>query len=345
MDPVSQGLVGSVLPQSVSNKKELRLAALIGFLSGLLADLDIVIRSSSDPLLFLDYHRQFSHSLIFIPIGGLIAAGACWLLLRKRLSFWKIYLYAVLGYGTHCFLDVCTNYGTQLLWPFSDARLAWNNISIIDPLFTIPLLIIVLIAVFRKSVLTARIALIFAVVYLLFGLYQKEEAKEALIDLARTRGHAAEMVMVHPSIGNLFVWRSIYKNDDRYYVQAIRVSPFSEDKIYEGASIKAFYPNQELPNLKPNSTLSSDIDRFSKFARNYLVVLPEYPNVIGDLRMGILPNSIVPLWGIEIDTDNQDNHVSMENYDRTVDSRKLEIFKSMLLGRDLDTNSTQNNLE
>lgn len=345
MDPVSQGLVGSVLPQSVSNKKELRLAALIGFLAGLLADLDIVIRSSSDPLLFLDYHRQFTHSIIFIPVGGLIAAGFCWLFLKKRLSFWKIYFYAVLGYGTHCFIDSCTNYGTQLLWPFSDARLAWNNISIIDPLFTLPLLVIVLIAIFRKSIFTARIGLMFAVSYLLFGLYQREEAEEALIALAESRGHKAESVMVHPSIGNLIVWRSIYKDDDRYYVQAIRVSPFSQDKIYEGDSIKAFNPDQELASLDPNSTLSNDIGRFSKFARDYLVVLSEYPNILGDLRMGILPNSIVPLWGIDVGLNNQDEHVSMENYDRSVDSDKLEIFISMLLGRDLEFKSTQNNLE
>lgn len=66
MDPVSQGLVGAVLPQSVSNKKEIRLAAAIGFLSGLLADIDVIIHSSTDPLMFLDYHRQFTHSLVFI---------------------------------------------------------------------------------------------------------------------------------------------------------------------------------------------------------------------------------------------------------------------------------------
>ena len=91
MDPVSQGLVGAALPQSVSNKNEIRLAALIGFFAGLLADIDVVIRSSSDPLLFLDYHRQFTHSIIFIPIGGLIAAGFCWMFLKKRLNFRKIY--------------------------------------------------------------------------------------------------------------------------------------------------------------------------------------------------------------------------------------------------------------
>ena len=341
MDPVSQGLVGAVLPQSISNKKEIRLSALIGFLSGLLADIDVLIHSSTDPLLFLDYHRQFTHSLIFIPLGGLIAAGFCWLFLKKRLSFWKIYFYAFLGYGTHCFIDACTNYGTQLLWPFSDARIAWNVISIIDPIFTFTLAFLVIIAVLKKSPLIARIGLLFAVCYLLFGLYQRERAEEVLLSLAQSRGHEVERVLVHPSIGNLLVWRSIYEAGGNYYVEAVRVSPFSEPKIYHGGSIKVFDPEKELSTLNTNSTLYKDIDRFRSFAKDFLVIHPAYPDIIGDLRMGILPNSIKPIWGIEFDPDREDEHVSMDNYERSVNGEKIQIFISMLLGRDITSNKVQ----
>ena len=68
MDPLSQGAIGASLAQtSVIDKKYLISAGIIGFLSGIAPDLDILIRSEQDPLLFLEYHRQFSHSLIFIP--------------------------------------------------------------------------------------------------------------------------------------------------------------------------------------------------------------------------------------------------------------------------------------
>jgi inner membrane protein len=335
MDPVSQGLVGAVLPQSVSNKKEIRLAAAIGFLSGLLADIDVIIHSLADPLMFLDYHRQFTHSLVFIPIGGFIAAGFCWLFLKKRLSFWKIYLYAFLGYGTHCFLDACTNYGTQLLWPFSDARIAWNVVSIIDPIFTFTLLFLVIIAAVRKSRLIARLGLLFAVCYLLFGLYQRERAEDALLSLAQSRGHDVERILVHPSIGNLLVWRSIYEAHGNYYVEAVRVWPFSEPKIYNGGSIKVFDPVQELPGLDTDSVLYSDINRFKSFAKDFLVVHPEYSDIIGDLRMSILPNSIKPIWGIKINPDNQNKHVSMDNYGRSVNGDTIQTFISMLLGQNL----------
>ena len=56
-----------------------------------------------------------------------------------------------LGYSTHGLLDACTSYGTQLFWPFSNERISWNNISIVDPLFTIPVLILVVIAIRTKK--------------------------------------------------------------------------------------------------------------------------------------------------------------------------------------------------
>lgn len=338
MDPVSQGLVGSVLPASTSKKNEIRLAILIGFLAGLLADIDVIIRSSTDPLLFIEYHRQFTHSLIFIPIGGFVAAGFCWLFLRKRLGFWRVYFYAVLGYGTHCLLDACTNYGTELLWPFSDLKFAWNNVSIIDPIFTITLLILVVITLIRKSRLAARIALVFAVSYLLFGLYQKERVEDTLLVLAETRGHQVERVEIHPSIGNLILWRAIYESGGTYYVEAIRVSPLSETKIYNGNSIEAFDASNDFHELDPNSVLYNDVRRFRHFARDFLVVHPDYPNIVGDIRMGMLPNSTVPLWGIEFDPDNPNEHVAMENYDRSLDYGKIQEFISMILGRNIEDN-------
>ena len=336
MDPVSQGLVGSVLPASASNKNEIRLAILIGFLAGLLADIDVIIRSSTDPLLFIEYHRQFTHSLIFIPIGGLVAAGVCWLFLRKKLSFWRIYFYAVLGYGTHCLLDACTNYGTELLWPFSDLKFAWNYVSIIDPIFTVTLLILVVITLIIKSRLVARLALVFALSYLLFGLYQKEMVEDTVLALAETRGHRVERLEVHPSIGNLILWRTVYQSGENYYVEGIRVSPFSEPKIYNGDSIEVFDVEQQLENLDVDSVLYNDIERFRHFARDFLVIHPDYPNIIGDLRMGMLPNSTLPIWGIKFDPASPNEHVTMENYDRSLDDGKIQKFISMILGRDLN---------
>ena len=334
MDPVSQGLVGAVLPQSVSNKKELRLASLVGFLSALLPDIDILIRSSEDPLLVLEYHRHFTHSLIFIPLGGLIAAGLLRLFIGARLSFGKLYLFATMGYATGGLLDACTNYGTELLWPFSDVRAGWNLISIIDPLFTFTLAIFVVIAVFKKSRYIARTGLVFAAIYLLFGFFQRERAEDFMRTIAIGRGHEIERITVHPSIGNLVLWRSIYESGGEYYVDAVRVGVMSEPRIYEGGSLKAADIQNDFHEVDKNSVLYKDILRFEHFSDGYLVIHPDYPNVLGDLRYSLLPNGIKPLWGVEIDIDSEEEHVSMSDYDRKVTGDNLRAFWHMLSGRD-----------
>ncbi|MEW6145871.1 MAG: metal-dependent hydrolase [Thermodesulfobacteriota bacterium] len=337
MDPVSHGLVGAVLAESASTKRELGMASLAGFLSATLADLDILIRSSEDPLLVLDYHRQFTHSLIFIPVGAFVAAGILWLFLRRRQGFGKIYLYSILGYGTAGVMDAFTSYGTQLLWPFSDARIAWNIISIIDPLFTLPLAFFVVFAFVRKSLVVARVGLAFAVIYLLLGLYQREQAEDVLMTIAEKRGHEVERALVHPSFGNLILWRSVYGSGGKYYADAIRVGLFSEPRVYEGGPVDKFTPENDLHGLDPQSVLYRDVLRFNHFSDGYLVLYPGYPNVIGDLRYSLLPNGTKPIWGILADPDNPGRHVRMSDYDRAVTPSDWHAFLTMLRGWELNS--------
>jgi inner membrane protein len=69
LDPVSQGVLGASVPQAISQKKPIVAATLFGALSGMAPDLDNFIRSDTDPLFYLEYHRQFSHSLKFRPVS------------------------------------------------------------------------------------------------------------------------------------------------------------------------------------------------------------------------------------------------------------------------------------
>ena len=149
MDPFAQGLAGAALASTMIRKKEeTRIALGIGFLAGLAADLDVLIRSTDDPLLRLEFHRQFTHSFLFIPLGGFVVSLFLWLFLRRKKSFWSILKFSVLGYGTHGLVDACTSYGTYLWWPFSYTRAAWNNVSIIDSVFSLGVFLFLSIAFF-----------------------------------------------------------------------------------------------------------------------------------------------------------------------------------------------------
>ena len=151
MDPVTQGIVATTSAQAFSKKNHLIIASMIGFLAGLSPDIDIFIRSDTDPLLFLEYHRQFTHSLFFIPIGSLLCAIVFYYVFAKKFnfSFRNTYIFSLIGYATHGVIDSFTTYGTQLLWPFSNERIAWNSISVIDPLFTLPVIILCVITLIK----------------------------------------------------------------------------------------------------------------------------------------------------------------------------------------------------
>ena len=337
MDPLSQGVVGMSAAQSVSSRKEIVTASLLGFLSGMAADLDIFIRSKNDPLLFLEFHRQFTHSIIFMPIGGLICAIVFWFLIRtlvknNSLSFARTYLFSTIGYATHGLLDACTSYGTQLFWPFSDERIAWNNVSIIDPLFTLPLLLITMTAFFRRSRALAIFGAIYALLYLSLGLIQEHRAMTAAQKLADSRGHQGYNLTVKPSFMNLIVWKSIYEYEGRYYVDAIRV--LNKTNYFKGDSTLKLDIKRDFPWLDKTSQQAMDISRFEWFSAQHLALDQSKPNRIIDMRYSMLPNKLDGLWGIELNRSaTNTEHVKWIN-NRSGQDREHNIAQlwSMVLG-------------
>ncbi len=301
MDPLTQGVLGASLPQAGAPGRRAAAAGLLGFFAGMAADLDVLIRSDRDPLLFLEYHRQFTHSLVFIPLGGLICAVVLHRLLgrRRNLSFRQSWLYCTLGYATHAVLDACTTYGTVLLWPFSNARFAWNTISIIDPLFTLPILLAVLLAARYQRPLFARLALVWALGYLSLGLWQRNAAIEMGEALAASRGHAPLRLEAKPSFANILVWKIVYETADRFYVDAVRAG--LAPKVFPGDSVQKLVISRDLPWLDMASQQARDIERFRWFSNGYIARDPIFANRVIDIRYSIIPNEVAPLWSIELD--------------------------------------------
>ena len=333
MDLLTQGLLGGATALAGAKRKECRLAALSGFAAALLADADIFIRAADDPLLNIEFHRHFSHALIFIPAGALIAALLLWPLLRKRLRFRRLYLYALLGYATAGILDACTSYGTHLLWPFSDTRIAWSIIAIVDPLFSLILLIALVIGVWRYRARAAHIGLTLAGVYLLLGVWQQHNALGVAQELAASRGHDVERALVKPTLGNLLLWRSVYRYGDRFYVDAVRVGPGGE-RVYAGSSLPRFDVQRDLPGVAADPVLRDDIERFARLADGFVVRDPTRELVLTDIRYSMLPTGLTPMWGLDLDTASAGEHAGFKVY-RNRPQNARELFMAMLLGRDL----------
>jgi inner membrane protein len=267
---------------------------------------------------------------VFIPLGGLLCAALLHFLLGKRrgLSWRCSWLFCTLGYATHALLDACTTYGTQLLWPFSNARFAWNNVSIIDPLFTLPLLVLVVLAARKKRPLYARLALLWAVLYLGFGMLQRERAEAIGWETAQQRQHQPLRLEAKPSFANLVLWKVVYETVDHYYVDAVRV--LGDSKVYPGERVEKLNLARDLPWLDLDSQQARDVERFRWFSNGYIARDPQHKNRIIDVRYSMVPNEVNALWSIELSPlAHPLQHVAYQT-SRDRSAQRLQSFKHML---------------
>jgi inner membrane protein len=316
LDPVSQGVLGAAAAQVFARPRQVAVAGLLGALAGMAPDLDVLIRSSVDPLLFLEFHRQFTHSLVFIPIGAALCAAVLFPFVRRRCRAREAYLYCLLGFATHGLLDACTSYGTQLYWPFSNYRVAWNNISIVDPLFTFPVLALVVLAARRGRVVLARAACVWAVLYLAVGLVQRDRAEVAGYAIARARDHDPVLVEAKPAFASLLLWKTIYEHAGRYYVDAVRVG--GAPVYFPGQSAAKLVLARDLPWLDSGTQQGRDLERFRWFSQDHLALDPRDPYQVIDIRYSMLPDRIDPLWGVRLDPSASD-----EAFSRFVTQRRI----------------------
>jgi inner membrane protein len=315
MDPLTQASIGAAAATIVCRKAETRQALLLGALAGAAPDLDVLIRSETDPLLSLQYHRHFTHALLIAPLIGLLVAA-----LFKGLFFWKDYpyrrlaLFGMMGALTHGLIDACTSYGTLLYWPISHHRESWDIISIIDPIFTLPLVLLTVITFVFRRPRFAQFAVVLCLLYLSLGIYQRGQATQLAAQLAEERGHRPEELSVRPSLANILLWRIVYRAGDQYYVDAVWTTPFSEPKQYPGSVVDAFSEASAQMIAPEGSVLADDIERFRFFSQGYLYRYLDEANVVADLRYAMFPDSIKPLWGIRMYPATPEVHVSMEYF-------------------------------
>jgi len=331
MDPVTQGALGASLAQSASSKKQYLVGAmLLGWLSGMAPDLDALIRSDVDPLLSMQYHRHFTHSLIFIPFGGALCALILYPLSKRfaQMNFKFTALFCTLGFATHALLDACTSYGTLLLWPFSNTRYSWDTVSIIDPLLTLPLLLCVALAAIRKNHRIALAGFCWVICVQFIGLYQQQRVIDAAILLAEKRGHTTLRLEAKPSFGNQLLWKTIYETDTGFHIDGIRAG--RSITVFEGSHTAKLNIARDFFWLDKNSQQAKDIARFEWFSQGFTAVSADNPSRIIDARYSLLPNEAKGMWGIQVSkTALPHEHVKMFMR-RGVSEQRWQRFFEML---------------
>lgn len=219
MDSVSQLALGASIGIAVMGRRTaVWKASLWGGIAGTLPDLDVLF-DHGDAVLNMVLHRGHSHSLLWTSIAGALL-GACAARVHGQWTLWRRWSLAMwLAMATHPLLDASTVYGTQLLQPFTDEAYGVGSMFIIDPLYTLPLLAGVLLALRRPAAYglkwNARL-LAFSSAYLAWSMVAQTWAQGQVQNALRTQGIQAQALLVTPAPLNTVLWRAVVVQGDQY---------------------------------------------------------------------------------------------------------------------------------
>jgi inner membrane protein len=254
MDTVSQIALGAAVGVAVMRRRApLWQSALWGALCGTLPDLDALI-DHGDPIRNMTFHRAESHALVWLTLASpLVAALPAWLHRRGSPGFRRWWLAVWLALVTHPLLDAMTIYGTQLLLPFTDHPFGVGSIFIIDPLYTLPLLIGVTAALALRS--TRGLAwnsagLVLSSAYLAWSVAAQAHVERIARESLAAQGIQAEPLFVGPAAFSTVLWRAVAMTPDGYHegfysllddAPRMRFDAFARDRpLYE--SLKQQWP-------------------------------------------------------------------------------------------------------
>lgn len=302
MDSITQGVLGAAAAQAVMKKRLPKGAGLIGAVGGMVPDLDVFIHSFNDPTVGWMFHRHFTHSLFFIPFGGLLAALPFLFLKPFRNHKREVIMAAIIGYATHAPLDMFTSYGTQMFWPLTSYRVALDWIAIVDPLYTLPLLAGVIWTARTNRVLPVKIALLITSLYICFGGWQHYRGIQVQQQLAAMRNHQVEHSRVMPAPGWLVLWKSVYVSEGKLYSDGFRLPWIGRPRILTGNSADTTSINDLPANARDNPETVRRFEIFRWFADGLIAPIPGVQDAYGDMRITSTLEGLTPLWGLKLNS-------------------------------------------
>ncbi len=311
MDPLTHAVSGIALarafPKQHLTGKQIAILALLS----MAPDLDIILRLWSD-VLYLQYHRGLTHSLLMLPLWSWLIFS---LLRRKQQTGMPAYLIG-LALLMHILLDLITTFGTMILAPLSNWRASLDLVFIIDPLFSACLLIPLLVSLLPRAQAYVRqlgmlsLGLMFG--YLALSYYYQQQA----IALAKSAQPNAEVYHALPLAFSPFNWQLIAQYPDHYVRAGVQLQPsylslaplFSQSFINRVNSSRMSTSGhidwQSLPimhSVKDINALPGTA--FYEWFASYPVLLQRDNQhiIFGDLAFGGGADGVAPAFELQID--------------------------------------------
>ncbi|KTD79371.1 metal-dependent hydrolase [Legionella waltersii] len=303
MDPITHAALGAASAQIIFGKYNKHIPWQVGALAGMAPDLDVFFALNNNPLSLEYWHRHFTHSLSFIPIGGMIVALVliCFPHFRKH---WKITIgSALIAYATHSLLDAITSYGTLLLWPWSNSRISWDIVAIIDPVFTVPLILGTIYSVIFQNSRATAYAFVFCSLFLVFNFVQHQRAIKVVNQYAEANHLNIQLLRIIPKLASSTHWRAIIKEKKCSTIADVATPIFASSEVA---------PNNQVLNLTntliPNRLTSEqkqELALFSWFTEQQVIIANKNPLLLADGRYTLGVKPIYSLWGIELMPQNK----------------------------------------
>ena len=219
MDSLTQIVLGAAVGEVVLGKKVGNKAMLYGAIAGTIPDFDVFASYFTDTVSALSIHRGFTHSIVFsilfAPIFGCLVSR-----FEKHKNFKNWSWLFFWAFVTHPILDAHTTWGTQLFWPF-DLRLAFKTIFVIDPLYTLPFLVFLILAMQQKRTTKKRrlynkIGLIVSSFYLLLTFVLKWIAFNQFEIALENKNIKYLQIDTRPSPLNTILWSANVETENEY---------------------------------------------------------------------------------------------------------------------------------
>lgn len=290
MDSVTQFALGASIGEAALGRKIGNRAALAGGIVATLPDLDSFI-PYDDAVATFTYHRSATHSLFVLAAASPLIT---WLALKLQPKFREFrketFQLVFLALFTHPLLDAFTVYGTQLFWPITNYPVSGSTIFIVDPLYTIWLLIgfISAMVISRDKIIGHRLnyaGLALSSIYLSWTVAAKLIVDNRAEQLLNDENIVFDQLMSTPAPFTSFTWRLIGKNREGYFDAFIDV--FGEDQPV----IINQRPSEEhlLVGLRDHWPVTRLLD----FTHGYYSVSRRGDDIlITDLRMGLESNYV-----------------------------------------------------
>lgn len=233
MDSITQAALGAAIGQSILGEKIQHRGAILGAVIATIPDLDVLLHIIYDSYDMLSIHRGFSHSIMFSFFGAFIIAYLLskWKL-TKLLSFSRLFIFTWLCLFTHMLLDAFTAYGTQLYLPFNNIRVGLDSINVVDPVYTLPLIIGLTLCLWKKKQGFNSFGLLLSTIYLVFTLLNKQRVEEKIFSIFLANNIKYTNLLTMPvGIANLN-WYGVAKTSDSIYLRKYNIYGEYDTKIF-----------------------------------------------------------------------------------------------------------------